>query len=700
MSLDDVPARQKSESEWHKAVCPHDCPSVCALDVERVAPDRIGKVRGSKRNGYTAGVVCAKVARYAERVHHPDRLAQPLRRIGARGTGRDAFAPISWDDALDEIAEGLLKAEQRYGAEAVFPYFYAGTMGRVQRDGIHRLRHAKGYTRQYDTICVNIAEAGWNVGVGARYGVDALEVLESDVIVVWGGNPVNTQVNFMTHVARARKSRGAKLVVVDPYRTGTAEQADMHLMLKPGTDGALAAATIHILLRDGLADRDFLSRLTDWDSGVEAHFRDATPGWAAALTGLPVAEIEAFAALYGGTKRSFMRPGYGFTRSRNGAAAMHAVTCLPSVTGAWAHKGGGALWGHGAIYQLDQTMVKGLDRLDMSVRAIDQSRLGAALTGDDTELQGGPPIAALFVQNTNPAVVCPESDKVRAGLMRDDLFVAVHEQFMTETAAMADIVLPATTFLEHDDFYTASAHSNLQISRAVIEPYAECRSNHDVHCALASRLGAQHPGFEVSAWELIEETFRASGYGDANRIWEEKGGVLDCGQTFEQQHFANGFPHKDGRFHFRADWSGIGPEHVGMPELPGHWDVIDTSDAERPFRLVAAPARNFLNTSFTETPTSKAKEGKPTALMHPKACADIGVVEGDRIRLGNQRGSVVVHVRPFDGVQKDVVIVESLHPNAAFEEGYGINLLISAEAAKPRGGAVFHDTAIWVRPVN
>lgn len=700
MSLDDVPARQKATPDWVRSVCPHDCPSVCALEVERIAPDRIGKVRGSKANPYTAGVVCAKVSRYAERVHHPDRLATPLRRVGERGVGRDAYAPISWDDALDAVAEGLLKAEQRYGAEAVFPYFYAGTMGRVQRDGIHRLRHAKRYTNQYDTICVNLAEAGWNAGVGARFGVDAREVIESDLIVVWGGNPVNTQVNFMTHIARARKARGAKLVVVDPYRTGTAEQADLHLMLRPGTDGALAAAVIHCLLREGLADRDFLARFTDWDAAIEAHFRAATPDWAAAVTGLAVAEIERFAALYGSTKRSFLRPGYGFSRSRNGATAMHAVTCLPSVTGAWAHTGGGALWGHGAIYHLDQTLVKGLDRLDPSVRSIDQSRLGAALTGDDSELKGGPPVAALFVQNTNPAVVCPESDKVRAGLMRDDLFIAVHEQFMTETAAMADIVLPATTFLEHDDFYTASGHTHLQISKAVLEPYAECRSNHEVHCGLAARVGAEHPGFEMTAWELIEATFAASGHGDANRIWEEQGGILDCAQPHESQHFRDGFPHADRRFHFRADWSAIGADHAGMPSLPGQWDSIDASDDERPFRMVAAPARNFLNTTFTETPTSKAKEQRPTVLIHPDAAAGLGIAEGDRVRLGNRRGSVVVHARLFDGVQPDVVVVESLHPNSAFEEGIGINLLTSAEAGKPIGGAVFHDTAIWVRPAG
>jgi anaerobic selenocysteine-containing dehydrogenase len=290
-----MPLDAKPETVY--SACPHDCPSTCALAVERLSATRIGRVRGLKSHPYTAGVVCAKVARYAERGHHPDRLTQPLRRVGAKGEG--GFQPISWDAALDEVAEAFTRAEQRHGAEAVWPYFYAGTMGHVQRDGIERLRHVKGYSRQWMTICTMLAESGWFAGVGAKKGVDAREIGQADLIVIWGGNPVNTQVNVMTHIAKARKARGAKLVVVDPYRTGTAEQADLHLAVKPGTDGALAAAVIHTLLKEGLEDRDYLARHTDWDQATEAHFADKTPAWAAAITGLPADEIEAFARLYG-----------------------------------------------------------------------------------------------------------------------------------------------------------------------------------------------------------------------------------------------------------------------------------------------------------------------------------------------------------------------------------------------------------------
>jgi len=691
-----MPLDTATAPEWAHTTCPHDCPSTCALEVERLSASRIGKVRGARDNPYTAGVICAKVARYAERLHHPERLTQPLKRVGEKGGGIEAFQPIAWDVALDEVAEAFLRAEQRYGPEAVWPYHYAGTMGHVQRDGIKRLRHVKRYSREFETICVNLADAGWRAGVGAKCGVDAREMAHSDLIVVWGGNPVSTQVNVMTHIARARKARGAKLVVVDPYRTGTAEQADLHLMVKPGTDGALAAAVIHVLLKEGLADRSYLARQTDWDAATEAHFAETTPDWAAAVTGVPATEIEGFARLYGASKRSYIRVGYGFSRSRNGATGLHAVSCLPAVTGAWQVEGGGALWGNGAIYHLDKTLIEGLDHLDTSVRSLDQSRFGPILTGDRQDLGEGPPVTGLLIQNTNPAVVCPESAKCVEGLLRDDLFTCVHEQFMTDTAAMADIVLPATTFLEHDDYYTASGHTFLQVTKAVIDPIGECRSNHQVISALARRLGAEHPGFEMTAWELIEATFAASGHPPAEQVWRDR--WLDCAEPFEKAHFLEGFPQADGRFHFRADWARVGSDHTGMPALPGQWAWLDQTDNEHPFRLVAAPARTYLNTSFTETPGSRKRENRPTVMIHPETCDRLGIAGGQRVRLGNRLGSIVVHVEVFDGVQPAVVVVESIWPNSAFDEGLGVNALVSAEAGKPDGGAVFHDTAIWIRP--
>ncbi len=676
------------------SVCPHDCPSTCALEIERLDARTIGKVRGAADNSYTAGVVCAKVARYAERVHHPDRLAHPLRRTGPKGSG--GFEPISWDTALDEVAAALRHATETHGAEAVWPYYYAGTMGLVQRDGINRLRNVMGYSGQHNTICTPLAEAGWRAGAGFCGGPDPREMAEADLIICWGTNAVATQVNVMTHVARARKTRGAKLAVVDPYRGGTAAVADIHIALRPGTDGALACAMMHVLFAEGYADRAYMAEYADCPDELEAHLATRTPAWAAKITGLSESEIVDFARLYGGTKRSYIRAGYGFSRSRNGSANMHAVSCLPTVTGAWKHRGGGAFHKNNDIYHWDMTLIDGSDARDPEVRVLDQSRIGAVLTGDKRDLGDGPPVTALFIQNTNPVIVAPESIKVRDGFAREDLFVCVHEQFMTDTARMADIVLPAPTFLEYDDVYQASGHSHIQIGPKVIEPYGESRSNHEVICALAKRLGGRHRGFEMSAREIVDETLRVSGWPGIEEIEAKR--WHDCQPDFETAHFLNGFPNPDGRFHFAPDWARIGADHAAMPRLPDHMAVIEESDAEHPYRLVTAPARQFLNTSFTETPTSQRQEKRPTARIHPDDLATLGLADGDRVRLGNRRGDIVVHAMAFDGLQPGVVVVESIWPNAAFEEGIGVNVLVGADAGPPRGGAVFHDIAVWLRP--
>jgi anaerobic selenocysteine-containing dehydrogenase len=677
------------------SVCPHDCPSTCALEVERIDARTIGRIRGARDNPYTAGVVCAKVARYAERQHHPLRLATPLLRVGDRGVGFAAYEPISWEAALDRVAEEFARAAQRHGNETVWPYFYAGTMGLVQRDGINRLRHALKYSRQHSTFCVTLSDAGWNAGAGAKRGVSPLEIPESDLVIVWGGNPVSTQVNVMTHITRARRERGAKLVVVDPYRTPTAESADIHLMPKPGTDGALACAVMHVLFKEGFADRAYLEKYTAGAAELEAHLATRTPAWAAGITGIPEPEIVDFARLYGRTQRSYLRVGYGFSRSRNGSAQLFAVTCLPAVTGAWQYKGGGALYANAGIYGVDRTVIEGLDVLDPKTRIFDQSRIGAVLAGDKRDLGDGPPVTAMLIQNTNPMVVAPETLRVRAGFLRADLFTCVHEQFMTETAAMGDIVLPATTFLEHDDIYTGGGHVYLQIARKVVEPYAEARTNHYVICELARRLGAEHRGFAMTEMEIVAESLRISGLPGPDAFYQ--GRWIDRSLPFETAHFLDGFGHADKRFHFKADWKSLGPYHQDLPALPDHVDIIDKADAEHPFRMMAPPARSFLNTSFNNTPSSVGREGKPSVLVHPDDLKALGLETGARVRLGNRQGSVVVNAKEFDGLQRGVLVVEGIWPNAAYEEGLGINVLISADPGRPNGGGVFHDTAVWAR---
>lgn len=660
----------------------------------------IGRIRGAKDNDYTTGVICAKVARYAEREHHAERLLHPLQRLGEKGSGQ--FRRISWGDALDLVAENFLQAEQRHGAESVWPYYYAGTMGLVMRDGINRLRHAKKYSGFHSTICVNPAYAGFAAGTGRIAGSDPREMAKSDLVVIWGTNAVNTQVNVMTHAVRARKERGAKIAAVDIYMNGTMEQADLPVLVKPGTDGALACAVMHCLFRDGKADWDYLNKYTDAPRELEAHLRTRDPAWASAITGTPVETIEQFAALIGERKRAFFRLGYGFARSRNGAANMHAASCIPAVTGAWKLEGGGAFHINADIYKLDKTLIEGLDVWDRSVRMLDQSRIGAILTGDREALQGGAPVSALIIQNTNPVSVAPDQNKVKAGFARADLFTCVHEQFMTETAQMADVVLPATTFLEHDDIYRGGGHQYIILGPKIVEPPGECRNNHEVMCELAKRVGAAHPGFGMIPRQLIDQMLRVSKRGTLAEL--ERDRWIDCQPPFEEAHYLTGFAWPDGKFRFKPDWANVpfrSPYRSGpiaaMPALPDHWTSIEQADDAHPFRLATSPARGFLNSTFNETPTSLAQEQRPTVMIHPDDAKLLGIADGDIVVLGNKRGKVRLHAKLFDGVRRGVLIAESIWPNSAYADGCGINTLTGADPIAPYGGAAFHDNKVWVR---
>lgn len=689
------------------SACPHDCPSTCALDVELLGPDRIGRIHGARDNSYTAGVVCAKVARYADRIHHPDRLMKPLVRSGAKGDG--LWKEASWEAALDLVAEKFIAAEAKWGSETVWPYFYAGTMGLVQRDGIERLRHAKKYSGFFGSICTNLAWTGYVMGTGALRGSDPREMAKSDCVVIWGTNAVVTQVNVMTHAVRARKERGAKIVAIDVYENATVKQADIGLVLKPGTDGALACAVMHVLFRDGMADRAYLEKYTDDPRGLEAHLAGRTPQWAAAITGLSVEEIEDFARLVGTTKRTFFRLGYGFSRHRNGPVNMHAALSIAAVTGCWQYEGGGAFHSNSGVLKLDTATLEGTRLRDPGIRYLDHSRIGPVLMGHEDALFGGPPVTALLIQNTNPANVAPQQRLVKQGFLRDDLFTCVHEQFMTDTAKLADVVLPATMFLEHDDIYKGGGNQHITLGPKLVEPPEGPRTNHYVIEELGKRLGvARMPGFGLTEREHIDIMLAKRGLSfEALRAqrW------VDLQPDFETAHFLKGFGHPDGKFRFRPEWVGglapnkppkvmgvaFGP-YDRLPAFPDHVDLIEVADERHPFRLATSPARNFLNSSFTETPVSKDKEIRPLLLIHPADAAELAIGEGGRVEIGNERGEVVLHAKLFDGLKRGVVIAEGIWPNSAHERGEGINVLTGADAPAPYSGAAVHDNKVWVRP--
>lgn len=687
-------------------VCPHDCPSACALEVDIDADGRIGRVRGANANSYTAGVICAKVARYSERIYNPGRLLTPKRRKGAKGAGD--WQEIGWNDALDEIANAFVKAEARHGAEAIWPYFYAGTMGQVQRDSVERLRHAKKYSGFFGSICTNMAWTGYVMGTGALRGPDPREMAKADVVVIWGTNAVATQVNVMTHAVKARKERGAKIVVVDIYDNPTMKQADMKIILRPGTDAALACAVMHIAFRDGYADRAYMAKFADDPAGLEAHLLSKTPQWAAEITGLTVEDIEAFAKLVGTTPRSFFRLGYGFARQRNGAVAMHAALSIATVLGSWQHEGGGAFHNNGDIFRLDKSQLMGTAYADPGVRQLDQSQIGRVLTGDAEALRGGGPVTALLIQNTNPVNVCPEQRLVKQGFLRDDLFVAVHEHFMTETADLADIVLPATMFLEHDDIYRAGGQNHILLGPKLVEPPETVRTNLFVIEELAKRLGvADMPGFGLTERQHIDAIMRPGQWGDFDSLQEEK--WIDAQPPFEVAHYLEGFGYADGKFRFSPDWhNGPSPNKppanvpvmgpvAALPKFPDQVDVIESADAEHPFRLATSPARNFLNSTFAETPTSVQKEGRPELMICPADAIRMNIANGDIVRIGNGRGELRIHARIVEGARAGVLIAEGLWPNKAHLDGEGINILTGGDAVAPYGGAAFHDNKVWLK---
>ncbi|QFY59662.1 molybdopterin oxidoreductase family protein [Rhizobium grahamii] len=696
----------KSNVRLGHTACPHDCPSTCALEVEIGDDGRIGRVRGANDHSYTSGVICAKVARYAERLYHPDRLMHPLRRAGAKGAGQ--WQQISWDAALDEIAEAFVKAEAKDGSEAIWPYFYAGTMGWVQRDSIERLRHAKRYSGFFSSICTNPAWTGFTMATGTLRGPDPHEMGRTDCVVIWGTNAVSTQVNVMTHAIKSRKERGAKIVVVDIYENPTMKQADMALIVKPGTDAALACAVMHIAFRDGYADREYMAKYADDPAGLEAHLKTKTPEWAAAITGLSVDEIEAFARLVGTTKKSYFRLGYGFTRQRNGAVAMHAAASIATVLGSWQYEGGGAFHSNSDIFRMNNAELTGKSMKDADIRMIDQSQIGRALTGDAVALRHRGPVAAMLIQNTNPVNIAPEQRLVKRGFARDDLFVAVHEQFMTDTAEMADIVIPATMFVEHDDIYRAGGQNHILLGPKLVEPPETVRTNLFVIEELAKRLGvADRPGFGFTAREMIDRVLQDSNLPGYDHFLEHK--WFDRQPDFEDAHFLKGFAHPDGKFHFRPDWvegaapnkppaavGALGP-HEQLPAFPDQVDVIELADAEHPFRLATSPARNFLNSSFAETKTSRQKEGRPELMMNPADALAGGIDHGDLVRIGNDRGDLRIHVRVTEEVKPGVLIAEGLWPNKAHVDGEGINVLTGADPVAPYGGAAVHDNKVWLR---
>ncbi len=666
-----------------RVVCAHDCPDMCSLLAE-VEDGRVLRIKGDPEQPFTAGFACAKVNRDAELVHSPERIRTPLRRIGAKGEGR--FAPLSWDEALDEITARWRRIVAESGPLALLGYAYSAHQGQMNRGLMLGLFHALGASRlAAGTVCDTCCEAAWDMTVGPVGGADPETVEDSDLIVAWGADLVATNVHFWAKAEAAQK-RGVKIVVIDPRRSRTARAADWHLPLRIGSDAALALGVMHILARDGKVDRAYIAAHTLGFDRLEAEVLPKfPPARVAEITGLPVADVERFAALYGAARRSFIRLGEGMTRLARGGEALRAVALLPGVTGAYGRRGGGALLLTAASCALDYAALRQPSG-PAETRTVNHLRLGDALLN-----LKDPPIRALFVAANNPAVTCPEAGKVRAGLAREDLFTVVHDPFLTQTARYADIVLPATTYLETEDLYRAYGTYYLQYAPAAVPTQGEARSNFRLAQELAQRMGLRDEVFRLPAAAVMDRLLRgaatAAGPLDAAAVREARPiriAPAGGGQRFRTP---------SGKLEFYSAQMAA----QGLAPMPD-WqpDPEEARDAARwPLRLLTAPGYFQAHTAYSGVAFLRRREGAPVCVLHPEDAAARGLKTGDRVRLFNERGTVGLVLRVSDEVRPGIVLVPGQRPDGETVSGT-VNMLVADRYTDIGDGATYQSTFLDV----
>ncbi|AZG13322.1 MULTISPECIES: molybdopterin-containing oxidoreductase family protein [Cupriavidus] len=689
-----------------RAACPHDCPDTCALLVT-VEDGRATKVAGDPDHPTTGGVLCTKVSRYTERTYHPDRVLTPLRRVGRKGEGR--FEPISWDAALDEIATRLTAIAAR-NPEAIVPYSYAGTMGLVQGESMAaRFFHKLGASLLDRTICANAGATALRYTYGASVGMDIEHVVDAKLVIIWGGNPIASNLHFWTRVQEAKR-RGATLVAIDPYRSLTAEKCHRHIAPMPGTDGALALAMIHVLIRDGLLDHDYIARHTVGFDALRERAMDFPPATAAGICGVPVEDIEWLAGLYGRMAVTDRQPvairlNYGMQRVRGGGQAVRAVACLPSLVGAWRHAAGGLQLSTSGFFPVDTAALQRPDLLPdwpRVPRTVNMSTIGDALLDDGTQ-GNGPKIEAVVVYNSNPVAVAPESSKVAQGFGREDLFTVVLEHFRTDTADYADIVLPATTQLEHVDVHKTYGHVYFMANNQAVAPLGQALPNTEIFRRLAARMGFTDPCFAdsdetIASQAILRGDARAEGIS-----WEtlkDKGWQrLNIGAA----PFANGgFPSASGKCEFYSEAmarDGLDPVPAYVPPYETPASAPELA-ARYPLSMISPPARNFLNSSFVNVDSLRATEGEPHLDIHPADAAARGIAHGDMVRAYNDRGSMQARARVTDKARQGLVVGLSIWWKKLAPDGKNANELTSQRLTDLGRAPVFYDCLVEVEAVR
>ncbi len=678
-----------------KNVCPLDCPDTCSMLVT-VRDGVAVELRGDPDHHFTRGFLCQKMARFLDRVYSPDRLMYPMKRVGRKGEGR--FERISWDEALATIAERFAAiARSDEGPEAILPYSYCGTMGKLQSSSLdRRFFHRLGASRLDRTICSTAGNAGTEYTLGrGRLGADPMAVPRCKFIVNWGSNTVNTNSHLWSLMIQARKA-GATIVTVDPYRSPTARRSDWHIQPRPGTDAALALGLMHVIWRDGLQDDDYLGRATVGADllrqRVEAEY---PPERVAAITGVDVETITRFAHHLAREQPSLIRLNYGMQRHGGGGMAVRTITCLPAIIGSWRHHGGGVLMSTSGAY--DFAMDK-LTRplLSPDSRIINMNQLAEALAGE----LPGPPVRALYVYTANPAAVAPQQARVLEGLRREDLFVVVHELFATDTVDYADIVLPATSQLEHVDIHGSYGHHDVMYNPPAIAPLGECRSNNDVFRALAQRLGFEpelFPDDETLIREVLDGGPSLRGI-TLEQLKAEGAVRLNLPELFAP--FADGvFPTPSGKcelYSERMKADGFDP----LPTyIPPHEDPLTQPDlaARYPLQLLSPPRPQFVNSTFANSPRHRTAAGDPTIELADEDARARGLADGDWVEVYNDRGQFRARVSLSGSVRPGVAVATGIYWNKLVPGGCNVNSTSSSALADMGGGATFFDNLVEVR---
>jgi anaerobic selenocysteine-containing dehydrogenase len=672
-----------------KAVCPHDCPDTCAMLVT-VEDGRAIRVAGDPDHPITRGFLCTKVAKYAERTYHEGRLLYPQIRAGAKGEGK--FRRATWDEALSLVAKKV-NAIRAENPQSILPYSYGGTLGAIQSDSMSmRFFHRIGASLLDRTICAAAGMAAWTGVYGVRMGTDTESVPEARLILLWGTNTLTSNPHLWPFIRKAREA-GARVICIDPLRTRTADASDEHIAIRPGTDAALALALMHILFRDGHYDRQYLDEMTiGWEKLRDRVLGDYSPARVAAICRLPVETIERLGHLYGTTSPTFIRLNYGLQRHAGGGSAVRAIALLPAITGAWNDIGGGAQLSTSQTFSLDSAYLERTDLIPPGTRTINMSRLGEALTETND-----PPVRAIVVYNSNPASVAPDRDRVLAGFRRDDLFTVVMEHFQTDTADYADVLLPATTQLEHMDVHKAYGHTYLSFNEPAIAPLGESLPNTEIFRRLAAKMGLDHPELQESDESMIRAAIAKQGI-DFDELREKGWKRIDIPKPFLPYRSGAKIPTPSGRIEiessrFAAEGLDPIPEYIAPYESEERAPEL----ARRfPLALISPPAHQFLNSTFVNVASLRRAAGKPTLEIHADDAVSRGITPGDVVRIHNDRGSFTAAAVVSDRVRPGVVSAPSIWWGKLTSDGTNANQTTSQALTDIGAGATFYDNLVEV----